>query len=280
MALAQEITKIVVVADSSGSLQSKYFFINAIETDSTTNVGYKIVEYYVWLDVSSGGSDPSISGKTGVEVNVSTNDTASTVATAVKNALDGLSNFSASVGVGAGNDTTVTVTNANRGSVEDASDNNTGFTISTTTQGTGGLSSNISHPEDNAYYFIKGSSLGLVTDVISSGSLRSTERKKLLASSESIINGLLIHYWGEPKKVTAITDTPDIDNAFHLAIVDYVKMCLYMDRTGTQMGEGAGVSLQLSQMHRSKFLETVRRFGDRRREKTGGVRSILPANFQ
>lgn len=275
MALAQEVTKIVCRPDESGNKQSTYFFINAIETDSTTNIGYKIVEYYVWLDVSSGGSDPSISGKTGIEVNISTDDNAATVATAVKNALDALSNFSASI-----SSNEVTVTNTNRGNVEDASDNNTSFVISTTTQGTGELSSNISHPEDNAYYFIKGSSLGLVTDVISSGSLRSTERKKLLASSESIINGLLIHYWGEPKKVTAITDTPDIDNAFHLAIVDYVKMCLYMDRTGTQMGEGAGVSLQLSQMHRSKFLETVRRFGDRRREKTGGVRSILPANFQ
>lgn len=53
-----------------------------------------------------------------------------------------------------------------------------------------------------------------------------------------------------------------------------------MDRSGTSIGESAGVSLQLSQMHRNKFLESVRRFGDRRREKTGGVRSILPANFQ
>lgn len=275
MALAQEVTKIVTVGDSSNSLRSTYFFINAVEVDTTTNVGYKIVEYYVWIQTNGGGTDPSISGKTGIKVATSTDYSASGIATAVKNALDALSNFSASV-----SSNEVTVTNANRGSVTDASDNNTGFTISTTTQGTGGLSSNISHPEDNAYYFIKGSSLGLVTDVTSSGSLRSTERKKLLASSESIINGLLIHYWGEPKKVTAITDTPDIDNAFHLAIVDYVKMCLYMDRTGTQIGEGAAVSMQLSQMHRSKFLETVRRFGDRRREKTGGVRSILPANFQ
>ena len=141
------------------------------------------------------------------------------------------------------------------------------------------MASNINFPEDRVVYFLKGDAIGVVSSFSSTGESR-TDRKMWQPVDHAVANGLLLHYWAEPKKVTAITDTPDIDNAFHLAIVDYVKMCLYMDRTGIQMGEGAGVSLQLSQMHRSKFLETVRRFGDRRREKTGGVRSILPANFQ
>ena len=53
-----------------------------------------------------------------------------------------------------------------------------------------------------------------------------------------------------------------------------------MDRSGGSSGEQAAVSLRLSEMHRAKFLESVRRFGDRRREKTGGLRSILPVSFQ
>ena len=131
MALAQEVTKITTTADSSGHLSGRSFFINAIEADSTTDVGFKTVEYYVWMDVDNGSSDPSHSGKTGVEVDISANDTANTVATAVKNALDALSNFSASVSTNE-----VTVTNANRGLVVDASNpspGGTGFTISTTT---------------------------------------------------------------------------------------------------------------------------------------------------
>ena len=53
-----------------------------------------------------------------------------------------------------------------------------------------------------------------------------------------------------------------------------------MDRAGSSTGEVAGVSFQLSEMHKRKFQEAVRRFGNRRREKTGGVRSIMPYNFQ
>ena len=55
MSLASQVTKIDGVADSSGSLNSKYFFINAVTVDSTKDVGFKITEYYVWIDVSSGG---------------------------------------------------------------------------------------------------------------------------------------------------------------------------------------------------------------------------------
>ena len=156
MSLASQVTKIDGVADSSGSLNSKYFFINAVTVDSKKDVGFKITEYYVWIDVSSGGSDPSISGKTGVEVDVSTNDNAATVATAVKNALNGLSDFS---GAMADSDS-AQITNANKGAVTDASDNNTGFTITTTTSGVGLLSSNLKFPESSSLYFIRGNNLG------------------------------------------------------------------------------------------------------------------------
>jgi predicted DNA-binding protein (MmcQ/YjbR family) len=141
------------------------------------------------------------------------------------------------------------------------------------------MASNISLPENRVAWFVKGKSLGLVSTYSTSGTTR-TDRKRWQAVDHAVSDGLLLHYWSDPKKIAALTETPDIDNAFHLALVDYIKMCLYMDRAGSTSGEMSAVSLQLSQMHRAKFEESVRRFGNRRREKVGGVRSILPYNFQ
>ena len=45
MALAAEVTRIVCVADSSGSLQSKYFTISGMVADFEQN------DYYVWIEV-------------------------------------------------------------------------------------------------------------------------------------------------------------------------------------------------------------------------------------
>ena len=141
------------------------------------------------------------------------------------------------------------------------------------------MASNISLPENRVAWFVKGKSLGLVSTYSTSGTTR-TDRKRWQAVDHAVSDGLLLHYWSDPKKIAALTETPDIDNAFHLALVDYIKMCLYMDRAGATSGEMSAESLQLSQMHRAKFEESVRRFGNRRREKVGGVRSILPYNFQ
>lgn len=275
MALAQEVTKITTVADVSGSLQSEYFFINAIEADSTTDVGFKVVEYYVWFDVSSGGSDPSLSGKTGVEVDISTNDSASAVATAIESALDALSNFSASASTNV-----VTVTNANRGSVTDASDFNSTHTISTTTQGTGQLVGNIKYPEASVNYFIRGDHMGIITNYDSESETR-TARKSYTAIDHNIVNGLLIHYYGNPRKVQNLTDKPDVDNLFHSAIVDYVKKCLYMDRAGTASdGNIAQVSMGLMAQHERSFNNAVKKYGTKKRSKTGGTRAIVPADFK
>tara|TARA_R100000697_G_scaffold7112_1_gene12707 strand:- start:300 stop:1124 length:825 start_codon:yes stop_codon:yes gene_type:complete len=273
MALASQITRITTVADSSGSLNGKYFFINGVTADSTKDVGFKITEYYVWIDVSSGGSDPSISGKTGIEVDISTNDSDATVATAVKNALDSLDDFTAVISGFVG------VTNSNKGAVTEASDFNTGFTITTTTSGVGLLSSNLKFPEDTSLYFIRGDHLGLISSYDSDGSSR-TDRKAYQAVDHNIVNGLLIHYYGNPNKVTAITDTPDVDNLYHSAIVDYVKKCLYMDRAGkTSDGNRAQMAMNLMMRHERKFDMAIKKYGTKKRSKTGGTRAVVPASF-
>lgn len=95
--------EVVMPADAAGSLGGKYFVINT---------PYGGVSYYVWVDVDNGSTDPGISGKTGVEVNISSGDSANTVASAVQAAVDALSDISASV-----TGDTVTITNDDPGIV-------------------------------------------------------------------------------------------------------------------------------------------------------------------
>lgn len=121
---AAEVSTIVTGADTANSLNGKYFYLNSAKNAT---------QYYIWIKTSGGvASDPAISGKTGIRVNITTGDTAPTVATAIKNALNQYDDFT--VGVSS---STVTVTNANKGICTDAYDNDTGFTISVTTQGAG-----------------------------------------------------------------------------------------------------------------------------------------------
>lgn len=84
-----EITQVVTVADTAGSLNNKYFLISAAL--NTPN-------YYFWYNVSGGGTDPAIGGKTGVQVAISTNNTAAQVATATNTAFNAIpSKFSSAI---------------------------------------------------------------------------------------------------------------------------------------------------------------------------------------
>ena len=84
------------------------------------------------------------------------------------------------------------------------------------------MASNIKYPENRVLYFIRGDHLGLITTHDSSGDTR-TSRKMYQAFDHAVTDGLIVHYYGNPTKVTSVTQTPDIDNLFHSSIVDYVK---------------------------------------------------------
>lgn len=120
-----EITSVQCVADVAGSLNNKYFLLNAAE-DST--------EYYVWFNVNSLGVDPAVAGKTGLEVALATNATASAVASAIQTVVDAEADFVASAAT-----SFVTIENADPGSTTDATAVNSGFTILVTQQGYGAL---------------------------------------------------------------------------------------------------------------------------------------------
>ena len=269
MALAAEVTKIICVADSSSSLQSKYFTISGMGTDFEQN------DYYVWIDVGSGGTDPGISG-TGIEVDISVDASNSTVATAVSTALALKADFSTSVSTA-----TITVTNAVRGSVSDAANVNAGFTITTETDGTGTKESNHKHPEDDVVWFMQGDNLAISTTKGTDSTSVHSKLGDLKAIDESVMEGLLIHYYAEPTAVDDITDSLDLDNSLHLFVVDYVKSRLFMDKAA-QSSDAAVVSssLNLSNAHERSWKDALVKFGNRKREKVGGSRIIRPFDFR
>ena len=142
------------------------------------------------------------------------------------------------------------------------------------------MASTYNYPEDYIAWFIKGNHLGLVTLKGNTEGSYHSKYGQYKPINEAVTNGLLLHYYAEPKAVSAITDTPDVDNVFHSAIVDYVKARLYQDRAGTT-GDGniASVSLNLASIHENKYNESVKKNGMQKRDKTGGPRRVLMADF-
>lgn len=125
----REVSSITTVADSSGSLNDTYFEFSAPGADEV------VVDYYAWFNINSAGTDPAISGKTGIEVAAATDATASAIATALQAALDADALLSASV-----SSNVVTLTNEYFGAVTEIADgaSATGFTLASSVTGFGG----------------------------------------------------------------------------------------------------------------------------------------------
>jgi len=118
-----ESTSLTTIADINSSLNSSYFLINSAN-DAT--------QYYVWLNSDNTGTDPNVSGKTGIRVNISANDSANTVAANIRQALNG---FNADF-ITSGSTNNVVITNTSIGATTDATMGTTGFSIVSITQGT------------------------------------------------------------------------------------------------------------------------------------------------
>lgn len=123
-----ESNSITTLADVSGSLNNKYFLLNS--ANNTNN-------YYVWYNVASAGTDPTLAGKTGIQIALSTNATANTVASTTNSAINTAASayFTSSV-----LSSTVTIVNTSGGNSEGAVDSisptQTNFTFTNIVQGT------------------------------------------------------------------------------------------------------------------------------------------------
>jgi len=95
-----------------------------------------LYDYYVWYDVDDGSADPAVTGRTGIEVDVSDHDSATSIATdtaAKITAITGVTATSAGSTVHIVNDTAGTVTAATAG--------DTPFTVTEVIEGTSGNTS-------------------------------------------------------------------------------------------------------------------------------------------
>lgn len=101
----------------------QYFLLNS----STT-------QYYVWYNVDGGGGDPGVAGRTGIQVNIATGDSGTSIATATAAAIDARAEL-----VATSSTATVTITDTNNAPVTNASNFNVGSATITTTQN-GGVS--------------------------------------------------------------------------------------------------------------------------------------------
>ena len=80
------------------------------------------------------------------------------------------------------------------------------------------MASSIKYPDEDAVWFIEGDKLALLTNVDSDGDTRTDAkggRKVWKAIEESVTDGMLFHYHGEPNSVNNLSDEPDIDNSLH-----------------------------------------------------------------
>lgn len=118
--LYQEQT-ITALANTSHALNNKYFFISD---------ALNATDYYVWFNSASTGTDPNISGFTGLEVAIANNDTATQVATAMAAVINAETGFSST-----SNAAVVTVINTVYGWSTPAYDGISGFTFATITEG-------------------------------------------------------------------------------------------------------------------------------------------------
>jgi len=143
------------------------------------------------------------------------------------------------------------------------------------------MASSYNNPEDFIAWFINGDHLAIVT---TDGSDNDTIHQRLgdyKPINEAVTNGVLIHYSGEPNTVTGIGDTPDIDNTMHSSLIDYVKFRLYQDKAGISVDSNASaVAMSMARSHEGKWNEAIRKYGMKKRDKTGGPRRIMPADLR
>ena len=191
-----EKTKVVCVSDSSNSLDEKYF-------DMYTSAGKTLI----WFDVPGGSSAPSGTGSYAdtIEVTqVGTNDSAERVAVALASAINedpgggGSTYLTAEVD---GN--TVIITDLANATRTNASEGDTGFTISTIQEGTG---STVSQNVDVTYAVDGSSSYSQFDANLDSSSTTQTELALKPSASINNIKSIKIKFSGTAASTFQIND--------------------------------------------------------------------------
>lgn len=116
-----QIVKVKARADAAGDLGAKYFFLYS---------ALNAVKYYVWFNTGA-SVDPAIAGHTGIEVGISSNDSATAVASAMATDIGASVDFNAT---SSGSEVTITAA-ANGYATPPREGLSTGFAFSVSQQG-------------------------------------------------------------------------------------------------------------------------------------------------
>ena len=130
------------------------------------------------------------------------------------------------------------------------------------------MASSITSPAANLAWFVSGDRLAIATK--SSGSWA--------AIGETVSDGILVHYYGEPEPIEEAEQYPDIHPALHSALVDYIKGKLFLDKAGqyADIPDTAAVYLRLSREHTRRWENMVNRRLPSLTTKIAGPRYMVP----
>lgn len=140
----RHITKVTAIADVSGSLDGKYFLLD-------TELGNN--KFYVWYNVDGANNDPSIVGRTGIEVAINSNDSAAIVALATRNVLQLYPYFTLNIPTGI-TDITIVIGNIENGVSDGAVEGDTGFTFTLNQTGVSEVVKEITLPYLNGVKYV------------------------------------------------------------------------------------------------------------------------------
>jgi|TARA_R100000081_G_C4690929_1_gene102494 hypothetical protein len=149
------------------------------------------------------------------------------------------------------------------------------------------VSSTYKDPSDTFVWWVEGDRLAIATTQ-GDGSTTETNEGKLKAvqlgsTGDQMIAGLVISYYAEPDKLSAIDTTTkiDIDNVLQPALIDFVKGKALMDAAARATdGNLAQIRMASAQQCMANYKEAIRRYGMKKNDKTGGTRAVVPADMR
>jgi len=132
------------------------------------------------------------------------------------------------------------------------------------------MSSSINRPDDKLSWFISGDRIAIV----------SSNTGTWAAIDETVSDGILVHYYGEPEPIPfdQPEQFPDFPPALHSVLVDYVKGKLFLDRAGQSANnpDAAAVYLSLSREHMRTWRNKINRKLPSLTTKIAGARYMVP----
>lgn len=136
------------------------------------------------------------------------------------------------------------------------------------------MSSSTSYPSSTFEYFIHGDYLSVYDVTVD----------PVEAPSESVEDGLLVHYYGYPKEIQDEDDYPDIDSSLHSGLVDFLKSKIYDREAGKAAMSGnveqATALTIMANRHLKAWQEMSRKYIRRKTTKIAGPLSFVPASLK